>query len=79
VVSLPDAVGLCPVHGDEFYMPLWKNETCAPSDLKCPEPRCEERLVVYERTQDPPCPECGQPMTYSEELDAHVCTRHAEE
>lgn len=78
MVTLPDAVGLCPVHAEEFYYPLTPDdESCAPSPPRCPE--CDELLVVYTRTGDPPCPECGEPMTYSEELDAHVCTRHAED
>lgn len=40
--SLPARLGLCPVHGQEFYMPLDDTDS-----LTCPE--CDERMVIYRR------------------------------
>lgn len=42
---LPARVGLCPVHGQEFYMPLDDNDP-----LTCPYPECGEQMIVYQRS-----------------------------
>lgn len=41
--NLPVYVGLCPVHLDEFYVPV--NHHDGPG--KCPEPGCEEDVRLY--------------------------------
>ena len=38
----PYAVGLCPVHREEFWFPM---DTADPQ--RCPQPRCEHWLDVY--------------------------------
>lgn len=43
--SLPTAVGLCPAHPNEFYMPLEQGDS-----LRCP--TCDETLIVYSRQPD---------------------------
>ena len=42
-IKLPDRIGLCPIHGEQFYMPLGDDEKVP----RCPE--CPERLVIYRR------------------------------
>jgi hypothetical protein len=46
--ELPDAVGLCPDHGKEFYVPL---EVPLDSPLQwCPQPGCQRVLAIYRTT-----------------------------
>lgn len=42
-IALPDRVGLCPIHGEHFYMPINADE----KRPTCPE--CSLPLVVYRR------------------------------
>lgn len=41
----PTFLGLCPMHGEEFYFPF--EESVRP--MSCPEPDCGRALIVYER------------------------------
>lgn len=73
MVRLPDKIGLCPVHAEEFYYPLIADEH-AEGEPTCP--ACSAPLVIYDRTGVTAlsCPQCGGPMTFNPELDAHVCS-----
>lgn len=51
---LPAAVGLCPVHHQEFWLPL---EGEADIEQKCPILDCRETMAVYALTHTPPQPE----------------------
>lgn len=45
--KLPQYVGLCPVHHEEFWFPVDAGEGHV--RLTCPAHRCERDLVVYRR------------------------------
>jgi hypothetical protein len=51
---LPERVGLCPQHGDEFYVP---------HDGRCPAVGCTHELVMYERAE--PSPAMKRLTTYA--------------
>lgn len=44
-VTLPEAIGLCPVHGDEFYLPL--DLPLRSPFVRCPVGGCDQMLRLY--------------------------------
>lgn len=60
-IDLPNTIGLCPIHGEHFYVPLDR----ATEDLRCPE--CPMELVVYARQ--------GKRLTHGRHCSCGACGR----